>query len=87
MSDKVLHTLLFLPARLDYKFAVGNRGKFRFGKNDTHTNRWDNILEIKQELLWYKQLKFSNWADFKMSQSSLAIQTDVSLAGYEARTI
>ena len=51
MSDKVLHTLLFLPARLDYKFAVGNRGKFRFGKNDTHTNRWDNILEIKQEFV------------------------------------
>ena len=51
MSDKVLHTLLFLPARLSYKFAVCNRGKFRSGKNDTHTNRWDNILEIKQEFV------------------------------------
>ena len=74
-------------ARLDYKFAVCNRGKFRSCKEDTHTNRWDNILEIKQELLWYKQLKLSNWTDFKKSQSSLAIQTDVSSAGYEARRL
>ena len=42
MSDKVPRTPLFFPARLNYKFAVCNKGKFRSDKKDTRTNRWKN---------------------------------------------